>query len=453
MKKTITTTIATLFLTTSLVGPAAANDDLLRLGIGIGAAVLGEAFGGGGNRQAQPRRGDKMEGRVDGKPMRQAPQQTQTAKGNSKKKSEEAEEAKWAALYPIPTVGPVLDGKPTPEEMEAWVAAAPEREAQDAAAEVEMAAGPVVATETTADVTSGQSEEATIEITDEHGNYWGKITPSQSRRQNEFGGLGMGLSDSFRAIGLKGPVEREVAKGKDLIDENGVVWGTVPDEVAGRVSKAIAMGMKPSDAIRVITKLQHPDVVNAKALAEVQSADAVKTECLTLARNGELLHAGIRNFKCGEYREEIAQVEALREIKLKADYLSNGDKSLAACIEKRITPSTKDQNFKECEPFEVEVTYALKKSKEWWDMSPTQRFNKSKGLAEGIQDDLSEAKERRQVAVQLNEEREQLDAALQTTQPPAEASQNTIDEGKTASIDEAPAPAEPVKIKPKKLDL
>ncbi|NEI66574.1 hypothetical protein GR243_32590, partial [Rhizobium leguminosarum] len=186
MKKTITTTIAALLLTTSLVGPAAADNGLLRLGIGVGAALLGEAMKGGGNHRQggrEPGRGDKLLGRVDGKqqPTRQASGKSKPAKAD--------DQAKWAAY--VPTTPAIPGAKPTDEEMVAWAAAAPEREAQEQQAEAVMAEAPVIATDATttaavdapqtaADgevVPSAPAEEAT-EVARVGDEYWGKITPS-----------------------------------------------------------------------------------------------------------------------------------------------------------------------------------------------------------------------------------------------------------------------------------
>ncbi|WP_425624928.1 hypothetical protein [Agrobacterium radiobacter] len=411
MKK-ITTTIAALFLTTSLVGPAAANDDLIRLGVGLGAALLGEAMkGGGNNRQAQPRKGDKLEGRVDGKPTRQGSQQT--AKGKSKPQSEEAEKAEWAARFPIPAVGPVVETKPTPEQMTAWLAAAPEREAQDEAAEAEMAAGPVVATDatTTAAVetaSASQPEEASIEITDENGKSWGMVTPTQQAKANEFGALGMGLSDSYRAIGLKGPVEQRVeAEGIDLIDENGVLWGSVPDEVADRVWKAVDLGMRPSEAIPAIAKLQHPDAVKAKAVADAAAATA----------------------------EE--------------------EKTLASCIKRSVDNAMSpiqiaDIKYVECRPYEAQITAAVAKAlADRKDAEDFANMLAGKGDQQPVETPAVTEAEKDALFDKPASEKQTAAAPAVEEQKPA------IDEGETAAIEGDPKPAEqqPVKIKPKKLDL
>lgn len=471
MKKTITTTLAALFLTTSLVGPAAANDDLIRLGIGLGATLLGEAMkGGGNNRQAQPRKGDKLEGRVDGKPTRQGSQQT--AK-NNKQQSKEAEKAEWAARFPVPAVGPTPETKPTPEEMTAWLAAAPEREAQEDAAEAEMAAGPVVATDatTTAAVEAAQAsqvEAATVELFDNQNQSWGKVSPTQAAKASEFSRLGMTAADSYRAIGLRGPMAvYPMWDGKrELRDENGRVWGRVDIEVTERVAKAVEMGMPASKAIAALTSLADPDVVAAKANAEADAADATKAECLERAKNGDLLHAGIRNFKCGVYQAEIAEIEAQVEAGEAADQMADGDEQLASCIDKRTNPRTKDQRFKECEPFEAEVAHAINEVERWNGMTLTQAFNAANDTARAAKEKQwrETAKEKREAAVRTAKEQEELNTILGTppsaenetaAAPALEEQKPAIDEGKTAAIEADPKPAEqqPVKIKPKKLDL
>ncbi|RVH69201.1 hypothetical protein CN198_14155 [Sinorhizobium meliloti] len=483
MKKTITTTIAALFLSTSLVGPAAANDDLIRLGIGLGATLLGEAMkGGGNNRQAQPRKGDKLEGRVDGKPTRQASQQT----AMTKKQREEAEKAEWAARFPVPSVGPTPEAKPTPEQMTAWLAAAPEREAQEAAAEAEMAQAPVIATDdtTTAAVEVPQTrsqaqpaEEATVEILDAGGQSWGFVTTSQAAKARKLMELGVNQVEAYRAIGLKGPVEPEEPETFDLIDENGKLWGSAPKEVADNVWKAVDLGMKPSEAIRAIAKLPDPAI----AEAEAEAADKTRAECIERAKNGDLLHAGIRHLKCGPYQAEIAEIEAQMEVEEKAEEMANGDKQLAGCIEKRIDPRTKDQRSKECEPFEAEVAHAVAKDEKRKRMSPTQAFNAFNDTARAAKEQqwLDVAKEKREAAVRMAKEKEELDAILGgaplAEKEPASSAENAenqtaaapiieeetsaIDEGsKTAAIEaepkaEVPVGKAPEKVKPKKLDL
>ncbi|WP_429819051.1 hypothetical protein [Ensifer sp. B1-9] len=470
MKKTITTTIAALLISTSVVGPAAANDDLIRLGIGLGATLLGEAMKGGGNSQARPRNGDKLEGRVDGKPIRQGSNQT----AKTKKQREEAEKAEWAARFPVPNVGPVPEAKPTPEQMTAWLAAAPEREAQDAAAEAEMAAGPVVATDatTTAAVETTQAsqlEEATVELFDNTNQSWGKVTPTQAAKADEFARLGMSRADSYRAIGRRGPMAAypEWDGKRELRDENGRVWGRVDVDVMERVAKAVEMGMPASKAIPAIANLVDPDVIAAKAKAEAEASDATKAECLERAKNGDLLHAGIRHLKCGEFQAEIAEIEAQVKAEETADQMADGDEQLAACIDKRINPRTKDERFKECEPFEAEVAHAIEEEERWKGMTPTQAFNASKDMARADKEKQwrETAKDKREAAVLAAKEREELDAVLGTA--PSTENQTTaapIDKGDKPAIDEAnktgaieadPKPAEqqPAKIKPKKLDL
>jgi hypothetical protein len=396
MKK-LTTTIAALFLTTSLAAPAAANDDMIRLGVGLGAALLGEVMKGGGNGKAQPRRGDKREGRVDGKPTRERSQQT--AKTKKQPQSEEADKAEWAARFPIPAIGPIIETKPTPEQMDVWIAAAPEREEQDAAAEVEIAAGPVIAME---DATTAAVEEASIEITDENGKSWGLVTQTQMAKINEFIPLGMGLSDSYRAIGLKGPVERVEATGIDMIDENGVLWGTVADEVADRVSKAVDLGMKPSMAIPAITKLEHPDDVKAKAVADA------------------------------------------------AVVAAENEKTLASCIKRSVDGALSiipkaAIKWTECRPYENEIAAAVAKAKA--DQKDAADFEKM----------LAENGGQAKPAVTESEETFVFDEpATETAAAPVVEEQTpAIDEGETAAIEADPKPVEqaPVKAKAKKLDL
>lgn len=225
--------------------------------------------------------------------------------------------------------------------------------------------------------------------------------------------------------------------------------------------------MPASKAIPSLTSLVDPNGVAAKARAEADAADATRAECLDRAKNRDLLHAGIRHLQCGAYQEEIAAVEAQVDAEQRANDLANGDRELAACIEKRIDPRTKDQRFEECEPFEAEVAHALAKAAEMDRMTLTQWFNAGNDVSRAEKDRewRDTAKDKREAAVRLAEEKKQLDAILGTetatenqtaAAPAAEEEKPAIDEAnKTAAIEADPKPAEqqPVKIKPKKLDL
>lgn len=216
MKKIATTITAALFSMTALSVPARANDDLIRLGIGVGAALLGEAMKGGGNRQngAQPRKGDKMIGRVDGKQTKgQKQEPRQTAK---KRQAAPADEVAYA---PLPAIVPLPEDKPTADEMAAWIAAAPEREAMEAQAEAEIAAH----------VEQVAEQTTTAE-----------------------------------------------AEGIDLIDENGRLWGNVPDATADKVWKAVDLGMKPSAAFAALSGLPDPSLAEDKAKADAEAVAQAK---------------------------------------------------------------------------------------------------------------------------------------------------------------------------------
>ncbi|WP_173995726.1 hypothetical protein [Agrobacterium tumefaciens] len=299
MKKTITATVAALFLTTSLVGPARANDDVIRLGIGIAGALFGEAMKGG--KERQPRRGDKMEGRVGD---RQAVRERQT-----RDKGREAAPVAAAAVATValPEIIPTPEAKPTAEEMAAWVADAPNREQVEV--EMEMAATVELDTTTTAaTATEAKPEAATVEAVDNDGKSWGMITPSQQAKAMQFAALGMNLAAAYRAIGLTGPVATTAdADGIDLIDENGKLWGNVPDATADKVWKAVDLGMKPSQAFAALSGLPHPD---DKAKADVAAATAKADEdAKMLAYCLEPLRMTVPMTECRPYK---AQQEAKR---------------------------------------------------------------------------------------------------------------------------------------------
>lgn len=461
MKKTITTTIAALFITTSLVGPAAANDDAIRLGLGIGGMILGEMINGGGNRQAQPRKGDKLEGRVDGKPIRQGSQQTAKTK-KQQQQSKEAEKAEWAARFPVPNVGPVPEAKPTPEQMTAWLAAAPEREAQEEAAEAEMAAGPVVATdETTAAAVevaqASQPEEAMVELFDNTNQSWGKVTPTQAAKAEEFARLGMSRADSYRAIGLRGPMAAypEWDGKHELRDENGRVWGRVDVEVMERVAKAVEMGMPASKAIPALTSLVDPDVVAAKAKADAETAMAedekTRAKCIQNALDQtrySFANIGGRTkyVECRPYEDEIVAAIA----KAEADRKAKDEVAVAQCVENYSKGKGYDCPFHQ-EEFRAAVANL--------NADPAKRNAFDQAVA-----DKDAAARNAEAQAQLNgifEDQPTEDVAENETNqtaavPIAEDQKPAIDEAnKTAAIEADPKPVEqqPAKIKPKKLDL
>ncbi|TBG52600.1 hypothetical protein [Rhizobium leguminosarum] len=439
--------------------------------------------GGGNHRQGgrEPGKGDKLLGRVDGKqqPTRQASGKSKPAKAD--------DSAQWAAY--VPTTPAIPLSKPTDEEMVAWAAAAPEREAQEQQAEAEMAEAPVIATDATttaaldapqtaADgemVPSAPAEEAT-EVARVGDEYWGKITPSQQAKAMKFGSLGMSLADAYRAIGLKGPIDEPTEPtGRDLIDENGRLWGNVPKEVADNVWKAVDMGMKPSDAIRAIAKLEDPDTVKAKAVAEAeaQKAQDQKTLASCIAKTK---YSTAKWTECAPFEKEVE--EAVR--KDKADGLAKHDAELASCIEKRLNPATRDQRFVECDPMEAEIAFAIQSDERYSKMNLTQQYNSANSApsaeeqavnaAAAARREKNEAEQKQAEIEQQN--KEQLDAifANQSTPsaenkpaftapsaenqiaaaPAVEAEKPAIDEGKTAAIEAKPEAAKPVEQPPAK---
>ncbi|TBF89106.1 hypothetical protein [Rhizobium leguminosarum] len=454
MKKTITTTVAALLLTTSLVGPAAADNGLLRLGIGVGAALLGEAMKGGGNHRQggrEPGKGDKLLGRVDGKqqPTRQASGKSKPAKAD--------DTAQWAAY--VPTTPAIPLSKPTDEEMVAWAAAAPEREAQEQQAEAEMAEAPVIGTDatTTAAVDAPQTaadgevvpsvpaEEAT-EVARVGDEYWGKITPSQQAKAMKFGSLGMSLRDAYLAIGLKGPIDEQTEPtGRDLIDENGRLWGNVPKEVADNVWKAVDMGMKPSDAIRAIAKLEDPDTVKARAVAEAEAAKAQDTKTLAFCVDKRLSMPTQRWTECYPLEDQIAAAVA----KVEAEQKAKDDAEIAQCVADRIAGKSE-----RCAGHEDEVQVALSKlnADQKAQLAASQAAAEQKAKAEeagnAIFGDRSAPVAENKPAFSAKSAENQATAA-----PAVEAEKPAIDGGKTAAI-EAIKPAEQPPAKKKmKLDL
>ncbi|MGO7674892.1 hypothetical protein ACC685_33560, partial [Rhizobium ruizarguesonis] len=107
MKKT-TAFVAALFSMTALASPAAAGGDGVRLGLGLGAAILGEVLKGAGKGHAQgrePRRGDTLIGRVgEDQPERSQPRKRKAAPAA-------APEVAYAA---VPEFGPMVEARPDP---------------------------------------------------------------------------------------------------------------------------------------------------------------------------------------------------------------------------------------------------------------------------------------------------------------------------------------------------
>ncbi|NHT78927.1 hypothetical protein G8E10_24825 [Rhizobiaceae bacterium CRRU44] len=317
MKKTAISITAAMFAMTALSSPARADGDLLRLGIGIGATILGEAMKGGKDRQ--PRRGDKLEGRV-GDRQQTRERQTRNTKGR------EAAPATAAAVatLALPEVIPTPEAKPTAEEMAVWLADAPNREQ----AEIEIAADaemrgvqPALDQTTTAATTT---EAATVELVDNDGKSWGKVSAEQHAKAMKFASLGMTLADAYRAIGLKGPITATTtaeAEGIDLIDEQGRLWGNVPDAVADKVWKAVDLGMKPSEAFAVLSGLKNPDD-KAKETAKAETAK-IEEEAKTLALCLEPLRMAVAYTECrpykGQQEAKRTQEKAERQAKLDKD--------------------------------------------------------------------------------------------------------------------------------------
>ncbi|NEI66468.1 hypothetical protein, partial [Rhizobium leguminosarum] len=323
-------------------------------------------------------------------------------------------------------------------------------------------------------VPSAPAEEAT-EVARVGDEYWGKITPSQQAKAMKFGSLGMSLADAYRAIGLKGPIDEPTEPtGRDLIDENGRLWGNVPKEVADNVWKAVDMGMKPSDAIRAIAKLEDPDTVRGKAVAEAEAAKTEADKTLAMCIEKAITIPGIKWTECRPFE---AQVEAAVR-KDRSEILAKGDQQLAACIEEQLAPETKGQRSLACEPLAKEVDFAINEDNRWDHMTPTQRFNaaKSHGQMTDEEREMAEAADARRKAAAKAEAdeaaRAQVDAIFANqSAPPAEnkpafsaqsvenqtaaapavaAEKPAIDEGKTAAIDAKPEVAKPVEQPPAK---
>ncbi|NEJ83151.1 hypothetical protein GR268_42490, partial [Rhizobium leguminosarum] len=180
--------------------------------------------------------------------------------------------------------------------------------------------------------------------------------------------------------------------------------------------------------------------------------------------------------ECAPFEKEVE--EAVR--KDKAERLAKDDATLASCIDRRLNPATRDQRFLECDPMEAEIAFAIKDDEQYRKMSPTQRFNADNSGPSAEEQAVNAAAAARQEKIEAEQKqaeidqqnKEQLDAILGTASsaenkpafsaPSAEnqpAAAPSIDEGKTAAIDEAkpeaakPAEQQPPVKKKMKLDL
>ncbi len=419
MKKTATTITAAMFAMTALSAPARADDTAIRLGIGIVGALIGEAVKNGGNRHSggrQPSRGDTLIGRVDGKPVRgQEPRQTA-----KKRQADQSDEVAYARF--IPQAVPTPEAKPTADEMAAWVAAAPERAEQDAQAEIEIAADLAPTADPTTTAATTPAEEATVELRDGNGESWGKVTPTRAAKAQEFARLGMGLADSYRAVGLSGPMALypEWDGKREVRDEDGRVWGRVRTDVADRIAQAVTMGMKPSQAIPAITQLESPDVVAAKAKAEADAeqarAEKVKAYCID---KGDMAS---RWTECQPYEAEVAAALATAKAKHDAD--------AAQCVAERTNGITKDDPSSMCSSLDSDVTAAIAKAKA--DKEAVFANTVRKGLEDGFAEDAAKDAEKTAMFTANSAE----NAAPAPTI--VEAEKPAVDDGQTAAIEAKP---------------
>ena len=146
MTRTLSTITAAAFMATALTAvPAKANDDLIRLGIGIGAAIIGEAMRGQGRQQqAQPQRRQQQTRQQP----RQAPRQSQQT----------TRRAAQAATYAV-----LPDEGPIPMFRAEAVAAA------EAAAMLD-ASSPI-----TVDPMEALELPESLVMVDERGTFWGEV--------------------------------------------------------------------------------------------------------------------------------------------------------------------------------------------------------------------------------------------------------------------------------------
>lgn len=201
-KKALALGVSMLLAFSALSSPAAAGNDGLRLGIGIGALIINEMAKGAknGNRGRSPGKGDTLIGRVGEEPVRN--------KRSGKVKGGASGVAAGAvAAFALPEVGPSIEWRPDPSS---------------------VAIDPV----------------ATAAVSSEEAN------PSPA--------LAADLNETPENVSTQQDIA--AATSVALTDETGFTWGEVSPEVAEKVKAATQLGMKPSDAIRALSGLPGPKV-------------------------------------------------------------------------------------------------------------------------------------------------------------------------------------------------
>jgi hypothetical protein len=181
MKKT--TAVIAVLLSTAFTAPAYANDDVIRLGIGIAGALLGEAMKGGNNKASGRRnKGDVLEGRVG-----EVPSRNKGSRNRNKVAPAVAAGGAAAVAYALPEgdKAPIPEAKPTADQMAEYAALQP----------------PLLSTPDVSD-----EFDESIPLTDERGRYWGAVAPADAEKVEAAVKLGMKPSVVIPEVtGLKLP--------------------------------------------------------------------------------------------------------------------------------------------------------------------------------------------------------------------------------------------------------
>lgn len=324
MKKTSVALVAALFSMTALSAPARADGDMIRLGIGLGAALLGEAMKGGGKggqRQSgrQPRKGDTLIGRVgEEEPSRR------NNGARVRNKVAPAAAAGAVALAALPDIGPLPEARPSDEEIaqllsgptpsvdgvdpNATTAAIADASAQQSATSTEgksVAFGSVHLMEPVTDTFDDGSDGSELLVGEE---------VAADDRNGDFGTVW----NRQRTAGT-------------VFDENYVAWGDFPAATIEKIDNATAGGMTRSAAIVAHSDMAAPGKTKAQAAAELaQKGASEKAWADAQAKAQAAADAEAKRIADARAGEEKARQMAEAEAALKAQAEAERQKLEAA---------------------------------------------------------------------------------------------------------------------------
>lgn len=343
MKKTIAAAVIASMMTTT-AAPAFAGDEAMRLGIGLGIAVLGQMMKGGKNHGGK--KGGTLVGRVGD---RQTQGQNRKRTGGKATAAVAGAGAAAVALVALPAgeKAPIPVAKPTPEELAAWNANPASHDQSP-----DPFSSPIPSQDETAQI------DESVPLYDEQGRFWGEAAPAQVEKIEAAIKLGMKPSDAIPALtGLKldanaqaTPVQQAndipIVSGADMaqaagiqphaekprsregefgtrwtadftkgfiVDEDNNAWGDASAAEIEQVDAATRSGMKRSEAIVRFTAYAEPGRTKTEvAEREAREAQARAENEARIARfNAQLERDKKEAFE--KRRQLVAQMEAERK--------------------------------------------------------------------------------------------------------------------------------------------